>query len=301
VCPLTGEEPRRGVDPSRPAVAVKIENSPQARPQSGLESADVVYEEVVEGGITRFMAIYHCGTHEQIGPVRSARFDDPKLALPFTSLVAASGSNDIVRRELRQQGVVLIENEPEGKEPELYRVPAGVRDIHNLFTDADALFERAVSEGVEPPTPDVFEFGHHEGRGRRVGSLRINFLPTSTIEFRWEKRSWQRYEAGVPFMTKAGDQIGVPNVVVHEVRVDNSKRIFDVAGNPSPDITLIGSGRALLFRNGRMIRGRWSMEEGEAPVYTTRGGDPLVFEKGPIWIELVPSAAGDVKGTFSFE
>ncbi|HEV3471905.1 MAG TPA: DUF3048 domain-containing protein, partial [Actinomycetota bacterium] len=91
-CPLTGKEPRRGIDLDRPAVAVKIENSPQARPQHGLENADLVFEEIVEGGITRFMAIYHCGSSKDAGPVRSARFDDPKLARPFTRVLAFSGS-----------------------------------------------------------------------------------------------------------------------------------------------------------------------------------------------------------------
>src|SRR5918994_7333194 len=71
VCLLTGEDPE--ADLPRPAVAVKIENSPQSRPQAGLGEADVVFEEVVEGGVTRFAAIYHCGSTKKVGPVRSAR------------------------------------------------------------------------------------------------------------------------------------------------------------------------------------------------------------------------------------
>src|SRR5918996_6524394 len=81
-CPLTGEDPAPGVEVGCPAVAVKIENSPSARPQRGLEKADLVFEERVEGGITRFLAIYHCGASTKSGPVRSGRFDDPKIALP---------------------------------------------------------------------------------------------------------------------------------------------------------------------------------------------------------------------------
>src|SRR5687768_5109698 len=75
ICPLTGEDPEEELP--RPAVAVKIENSPQSRPQAGLLEADVVFEEIVEGGVTRFAAIYHCGSSKKVGPVRSARFDDP--------------------------------------------------------------------------------------------------------------------------------------------------------------------------------------------------------------------------------
>ena len=96
-CPLTGEDPGRRVDLTRPAVAIKVENSPQARPQSGLEDADVVFEEIVEGGITRFLVLFHCHDSKQVGPVRSARFDDPKIAKVFTRAIAFSGANAIAR------------------------------------------------------------------------------------------------------------------------------------------------------------------------------------------------------------
>src|SRR5918999_2776448 len=87
---LSGIEPPSGVDPERPAVALKIENSPAARPQSGLENADVVFEERVEGGITRFLAIFHCRDSAHAGPVRSGRFDDPKIVKPITRMLVAN-------------------------------------------------------------------------------------------------------------------------------------------------------------------------------------------------------------------
>src|SRR5918995_7009975 len=129
VCPLTGEDPEP--DLPRPAVAVKIENSPQSRPQSGLGEADVVFEEIVEGGVTRFAAIYHCGSSKKVGPVRSARFDDPRIVGPFTSVLAYSGANGIVEKELQKNDMVLFTEQADAAKV-FFREPEGSQDVHSL-------------------------------------------------------------------------------------------------------------------------------------------------------------------------
>jgi hypothetical protein len=100
-----------------------------------------------------------------------------------------------------------------------------------------------------------------------------------------------------------GKQIAVPNLLVQQVEVNNSPHIVDSAGNASPDISLQKvSGKLLLFRDGKVIKGTWRMGEvGDAPEYLTKSGDPMPFKPGPIWVELVPSQKGDVKGTFAFK
>jgi hypothetical protein len=289
--------PRSRID--RPAVAVKIENSAAARPQSGLERADVVYEEIVEGGITRFMALFHCGQAAKAGPVRSARFDDPKLALPFTRVLAYSGSNSIVEKELNKKNVATFTELSAGDA--FFRVPPGSLDIHSLFTNTEKLRAEAPAK-AKPPEEGIFHFGGVNDRARRARVVRINFNASNTIEYRWKKGLWRRYEGGGPFMAASGKQIAVPNLVVQEVRVDNSPKIVDPAGNPSPDIRLLGTGKALLFRDGRVVKGTWRIKkEGRAPVFRTRSGDRFSFGRGPIWIELVPSRKGQVKGSFSFK
>jgi hypothetical protein len=300
-CPLTGEAPPKGVDLSRPAIALKIENSPAARPQAGLEHADVVFEEVVEGGITRFMALYHCGGTEIAGPVRSARFDDPKIAKPFSRLIAFSGANGIVKAELQAQGMVLVEELT--SPPGLFREPPGVLQVHNLFADTEKLRKTAEAENVKPPKDGVFTFEEDlEAKSKKARLVRVNFLSASTIEYRWKGGEWKRSEAGAPFMTVDGDQLSVPNVLIQEVDVNNSPTIRDSAGNASPDIALVGEGKALLFRGGRVVKGTWEIKkEGAPPVYRTKAGDEMPFAPGRIIIELVPSQKGSVKGTFSFQ
>ena len=299
-CPLTGTDIPGSVDVDRPAVAVKIENSVSARPQTGLEDADLVYEEIVEGGMTRFMAIYHCGENDHAGPVRSARFDDPKLASPFTKIIAFSGANAIVEAELAARNMAALD---ENSGPAFFRDPPGSLDVHTLFVNSETVTDLAPKKAQKPPSVQVFSFGEEvPADARAAKKLSLNFTASIVLEWRWKGGAWKRWESAQPFMSSAGKQIGAPNVLVQQVRVDNSNHIVDSAGNPSPDISLKGTGKAVLFRDGKAIVGKWSIKkEGAPPVFQTKAGDPMPFAPGRIWIELVPSKAGAVKGSFSFK
>jgi Protein of unknown function (DUF3048) N-terminal domain/Protein of unknown function (DUF3048) C-terminal domain len=301
ICPLTGEDPPKGVNPARPAVALKIENSPDSRPQTGLDRADIVYEEIVEGGVTRFMAIYHCRDAAEGGPVRSARFDDPKIAKPFTRILAFSGANDIVIKELKKQKLIALD-ELNASGP-LFRVPPGSTDVHSVFADTVQLRKLGARRGkdkVGPPESSFFEFGDLPAGGKKVKSVALHFNPGNEITWQWKGNKWVRFEAGVPFDSSRGEQIGTPNLLVQEVDVNNSKSITDVAGNPSPDIDLAGKGRAFLFRDGRLVSGKWKADKDGVPSFETKSGEPFTFEVGSTWIELVPSKKGNVKGSIEF-
>ena len=283
----------------RAAVAIKVENSSAARPQSGLEDAEVVYEEIVEGGITRFMAIYHCTDSGKVGPVRSARFDDPKIAKPFTRVLAFSGGNAIVERELNDRNMIPLQENDAGAA--LYRVPPGVLEIHNLYSDTKKLRKLSAVKKARGPKQGVFEFGPLPASAKRARRVALNFTASNTIEYRWKGGSWKRYEAGSSFQSATGGQIAVPNVLIQKVNVSNSPRITDSAGNPSPDIQLHGKGKALLFRDGKVVSGTWEIErEGAPAVFTTKDGEPFTFATGPIWVELVPSPRGQVKGNVEY-
>ena len=300
ICPLTGEEEEATLV-DRPAVAVKVENSPEARPQSGLENADIVIEEIVEGGITRFMAIFHCNDAKMLGPVRSARFDDANIMKPFTRAMAYAGSNDFVDEELARNDVIsILENDSDA----LFREPPGSTDVHSLFTKTTAI--RSEIEKEELATPETAFLKHGElpegVKGKKTKTVTINFNASNTIEYRWSGKGWKRWEAGVPFESATGGQIETPNVLIQEVEVNNSKKIFDTVGNPSPEISLSGTGKAVLFRDGVAISGEWTTPQpGEAPTFKTKSGDEFTFAVGQIWWELVPSDKGDVKGSFSFK
>jgi Protein of unknown function (DUF3048) N-terminal domain/Protein of unknown function (DUF3048) C-terminal domain len=301
ICPLTGEEPSGGVDATRPAIAVKVENSPESRPQSGLEDADLVIEEIVEGGITRFMTIFQCNDAKHLGPVRSARFDDANIMKPFTRAMAYAGSNDIVDKELAKNDVIsILENESSA----LFRDPPGSTDVHSLFTKTKSIRAEIEKEELASPEEGIFQHGElpDSVKGKKTKRVTINFNASNTIEYKWSPKGWQRFEAGLPFMSATGGQITTPNLLIQEVEVNNSKSIFDTAGNPSPEINLGGSGKAVLFRDGVAIVGEWTTPQpGEAPTFKSKNGEEFVFAPGQIWWELVPSKTGEVKGSFSFK
>ncbi|MBA3432442.1 MAG: DUF3048 domain-containing protein [Actinobacteria bacterium] len=300
-CPLSGAAPARESLIDRPAVAVKIENASVAYPLSGLEDAEVVYEELIEGGVTRFMAIYHCTDSTKAGPVRSARIVDPAIVSPFTKILAYSGQNAPVLDALREAGIVRLEEQeaPSG----LRRIAReGVTTEHTLYADTGVLRKAGVKRYDKAPSGDLFEFGKLEGPTKKADTLSLHFTSSGEVGYEWTDGAYRRFERGEPFVNEAGDQISVDNVLIEEHEVNFSDKIVDVAGNPSTEIgDVTGTGRAVLFRNGRAVVGEWTRKSEEDPVtFSTRSGDAMVFEKGSIWIELLPSDSGDIKGSFSY-
>jgi hypothetical protein len=300
-CPLTGIEPKREELIDRPAVAVKVENAPIAYPLSGLEDAEVVYEELVEGGSTRFLSIYHCTDSAKVGPVRSARAVDPAIISPITHILAYSGQNDIVLAALEDAGIVRLDED--SANGGLVRIPReGLTLEHTLYADTPVLRRLGNKEFDESPPEDLFAFGDLEGKTRPATSVEITFSGASIVRYEWDGDRWLRYQGDTAFMTEGGDQVAVDNVLIQEHDVNLSDTIFDSVGNPSTEIgNETGSGRAVLFRDGRAIVGTWSRESIDDPVvFETKAGDDMVFAEGSIWVHLVPSKAGEVQGSFDY-
>jgi Protein of unknown function (DUF3048) N-terminal domain/Protein of unknown function (DUF3048) C-terminal domain len=301
-CPLTGKKPKSEKLLHRPAVAVKVENNPLAYPLSGLEKADLVFEEEVEGGLSRFMAIYGCSDSAKVGPVRSARVVDPDIMRPITRILADAGSNAIVDKALAKAHITVIDELNAGSA--MRRVArAGISSEHTLYANTVALRKLGKKHFDRPPPANIFMFGDlQKDVSKKASSVTINFSSGNVAGYRWAKGRWQRLQGGTPMMAESGHQIAVDNVLIEEHKVNYSKKITDVLGNPSTEIAdVTGSGRAVLFRDGRAIKGRWSRKSRVEPVhFATRSGDEMQLKPGTVWIELVPSSKGDVKGSFSF-
>jgi hypothetical protein len=301
LCPLSGLAAPSAAHAARPAVAVKVENNKAAYPLSGLEDAEVVYEEQVEGGMTRFMAIFHCNDSPKIGPVRSAREVDPAIMTPATRILASAGGNDIVRDVLSESGVVLIDEDDAGRG--LRRVDRpGIGYEHTLYGSTTFLRRLGARRFSEPPPAGIFKFGAMEGAWKPAHRLTVNFGLATSITYTWADGRWLRGEHGAGFVVESGEQIAVDNMVIEEHDVNNSTRIFDVAGNPSIEIAdVTGSGRALVFRDGSVIVGRWVRKAATDKVtYETLAGREIALSPGTTWIELLPSNRGDVKGSFGY-
>jgi hypothetical protein len=302
VCALTGRKPASDKLLSRPAVAVKVENNPLAYPLSGLEKADLVFEEEVEGGLSRFMAIYDCSDSSKVGPVRSARVVDPDIMRPVTQILADAGSNAIVDKVLAKAHIAVIDELNAGSA--MRRVArTGISSEHTLYANTVALRKLGRKHYKKPPPDNIFKFGDlQKDASKKATSITINFSSGNVAGYKWAKGRWQRLQGGTPMMAESGHQLAVDNVLIEEHKVNYSKKITDVLGNPSTEIANVtGSGRAVLFRDGRAIKGEWSRKSATEPVhFATRSGDEMQLKPGTVWIELVPGPKGDVKGSFSF-
>ena len=302
-CPLTGAEPKNTDLIDRPAVAIKVENAQVAYPLSGLQDADLVYEELVEGGVTRFMAIYHCNDAEKIGPVRSARAVDPGIMQPITSILAYSGQNAPVLDALKEANIVRIdESNAKGS---MTRVPReGLTSEHTLYASSEEVRAIGQEQYEDPPPEEVFKFGDVEGDTKRAKTVDITFSDLTQIRYLYDGDGYERFQpTEQPFELEEGGQLSVENVLVEEHEVNNSKTIKDVNGNPSTEIAdETGSGPATLFRDGQAISGTWTRKSLDDLVsFETDSGDEMVFAPGSVWIHLLPGKGGELTGSFDFE
>lgn len=299
-CPLTSREPASESRVDRPAVAIKIENNPVAYPLSGLENAEVVYEEPVEGGLTRFMAIFHCTDSSKAGPVRSARIVDPPIMLPYTRILGAAGGNDIVIGALNDADVITID-ETKARSAMTRVDRPGITSEHTLYANTASIRKIGRRQYDDAPPDDLFEFGDLQGVGRRARTVTLTFSAGSIVTYAWNGHRWGRSDGDAPLANEAGEQVQVDNVIIEEHTINYSDRLGDVLGTPSPEIEdVTGSGRAFLFRDGRVFVGKWTRESEDDPVrFETSKGDAFVLHEGSTWIELLPDKQGDLKGAFT--
>lgn len=299
-CPLSGVEPAKTSALDRPAVAVKVENASIAYPLKGLETAEIVYEELVEGGITRFLAMYHCTDAELAGPIRSARVVDPAIMTPTTYILAFSGANDHVFGRLDEAGIVQIEENAAGEA--MQRVETGDSFEHTLFANTAAVRKLAREQYNEPPPDDVYEFGDlPDGKFKKANEITLVFSGGTTVSYKFDTGKYYRYQAGEPFMADTGGQIAVDNVLVemHTVDLTGPTDVAGSAGTEIADVT--GSGKAVLFRDGVAIKGNWVREAIEDPVrFQTKAGEAMILKPGTTWIALLPNDKGEAKGSFDF-
>jgi hypothetical protein len=297
ICPLTGATATDD-EASRPAVAVKIENSPAAYPLSGLGEAEVVFEELVEGGMTRFMAIYHCTDTKKAGPVRSARIVDPPIMSPITRILAAAGGNAIVRKALDKANIVTIDEDTKGGALRRISRP-GITSEHTLYGDTEKVRTIGSKKFDDLPQEGIFSFGDIPSGGEKAKSVTLFFSQADPIVYDWTGSAWQRSQHGEAFQVE-GPKVTMDNVIIELHKINYSKKIVDPVGNPSIEIAdPIGSGDALVFRDGRVFEATWSRKAvTDRVVYETKDGEEIALKEGTTWIALLPNSKGQVKGSF---
>ncbi len=277
--PLTGQYGPALVD--RPALAVKVDNLDQARPQIGLNLTDVVYEEVVEGNLTRLIAVYHSQSPAVVGPVRSVRTSDLDVLAAYNNpLLAASGANTKVLRFLEAAPIVNVD----ALEVDEYWRSSARRAPHNLMTSPAGLWTHA-PDGAGPP-PVMFATSTTPTRGvPRPGGVAIDF-GQATVGWSWSAADevWRRTQNGAAHVDSAGRPIGAENVVILVVNYLSSP-----ADAQSPEAQTVGRGSAVYFIDGERLGGFWQRDNATDPIeLVNAAGEPVVLRPGQTWVELAP-------------
>ena len=287
LCPLTGTPVKDWQNAHRVALAVKIDNIDLARPQSGVDKADVVVEELVEGGLTRLFAVFQCDSATNLGPIRSARSSDADLlALLHGSVFGYSGANPAALPPIRAHGnTVMI---PYDDMPAYFHRSSARPAPHNVYSDTKTILNAGLSrrKNLTAPKP-LFSYGDAPASARPATNATMSW-PEASAGWRWNGSSWVRTQNGTPDVMTDGTRVKADNVVIMQIRI-GSTGIRDVAGNASPlDIT-VGSGKVWILRDGKWIVGTWKRPGiGSSLRFVDATGAPILLHPGHTWIELLP-------------
>ena len=297
---VTAEVPPMAVQPLRgtqvspetiagPALAAKIDNHVGARPQVGLDRTDIVFEELVEGGLTRYVAVRFSDVPAEIGPVRSIRPMDPDIVSPFGGLIAYSGG--------QQRFVDMMLNAPVhnaihgGADDQfMYRTRSKAAP-HNVIVRAPEL--RAAYADIPPPAQQ-FAYSQRSqtasaaAYGNPAAGLDLFFSAKEGRTWRWDAASgrYLRSQNGAPDMDSAGGQLAATNVVALSVGIDWT--YGDI-----PKTVMVGSGPAWVATGGKVVQVTWTKTSRDAPIQlTNQYGTPVYLAPWNTWVELVPNARG---------
>jgi hypothetical protein len=287
--PLTGVPLDGEPALDRPALMVKLDNHPQARPQIGLNQADQGIELLVEG-ITRLALVFHTSDSDPVGPVRSGRSSDPDLAANYgMPLFAWSGGNATVRAEVRQgeiDGKLYDVGIDQGVGEWFRDSTRGVDYEHTLFSSTPSLFAAAPEE-LGPP-PQIFDYRYGDSplspSAQPIPGVQIDWRGGVTVNWVWsdEHQGWLRFQRGTPHVDVDGIQVAPPNVVILTTPYGTS-----AASAGSPQALTVGEGDALVLTDGHAIEGRWSRPEALVPWQVSDlDGDPIGLTPGQTWIGL---------------
>ena len=293
--PLTGA-PLDGVDgiPDRPALAVKMPNNQKALPQTGLNEADIVFEEIINDGLTRFISVFHSQGSDPVGPIRSGRAQDVDILTNLDSpLFAWSGGNPGVERVINNSSLVSL-NYVRGFADAYYRRDGRGGSPHNLFSSTDTLWDLTPEEFSVPPQIFSYMLPGETAVGDPASIIEIEL---DSILARWDYDSasgrYLRSQYGEPHMTELTGQAWADNVVV--LLVEYRRSPID---SKSPEAITVGSGQALIFTDGVVQVGSWQRSSNSDMwnLYTDETlSEPIGLSDGRTWVELPRNDSENVR------
>jgi hypothetical protein len=277
---------RVGVD--GPILAVKIDDTSLARPQIGVEEADLVYIEQVEGGLTRLAAIFASVIPQNIGPVRSARISDIDILSQYGKVIFAySGAQRAMLSVIANSN--LWDYGAQRQSPTIYTRDASRSAPYNMVLRADLLLEKAIKDqrDIAVSKSVGWSFGEAPVGGVAIDSVKVRW-PASKYEATWSKseKRWLLSNSGVANVAASGKQLGATTFVIQDVEMSNSiYRSSD--GGYTPLSETVGTGTGYILRDGRSFKANWSRPSAETGTsWTLADGSEIKFAPGSIWVAL---------------
>ncbi|HLR79266.1 MAG TPA: DUF3048 domain-containing protein [Bacillota bacterium] len=290
--PLTGEKTKENVD--HRVVGVMVNNHPKARPQSGLSKADIVFEMLVEGDITRFLALYHSEEPKVVGPVRSAREYYFDLADGYDALYVYHGAADFVNDMIEDRGFDHLNGSKFDDDGNLFKRESFRNSPHNSYLQFKAVTEVAEEEGYDvektiDPLPFLSRDELDSLPGESAEQIEIHYTMggSDAVVYNYDESTemYTRANNGEETVEyDSHDPIEVDNVFVieahHEVMDDEGRRTID----------LESGGNAYLIQKGKVNTVQWERQDGK--LIPVKDGDPLGFVPGKTWVNVVPANPG---------
>src|SRR5664280_1429725 len=291
-CPLTGAPAPGGTVPARPALAIKIGNYPDDRPSSGLNQADVVFEEPVEGAITRIVAVFQCQGASLVGDLRSARQPDAGILSQLSNplFVHAGGINPVIA--LLAASPLIDKNLYSGANGSAIIQKSGRVAPYSTFTATAPVWALAPADS-SPPAP-VFTYSATPPPGAVAGSgvgVHVPFSTEADVTWTWNAvtGTYLRAYSGAPDKLLDGKQTAATNVVIMTVQTTIGPWYENTEGGKEVEVTAAGSGPLVVLRDGVAITGTWSRSSLTQPAtLTASNGTPITLHPGNTWEELAP-------------
>jgi hypothetical protein len=298
----------------RRVIAVKIDNHWNARPQSGIDQADAVYELLVEGGLTRFIALFHHSDTEYLGPIRSGRPTDPTLVKYLGAPLQISGAQPWISSVIAGYGVKLLGDNGNTT----FRI--GSRSApHNLYGSTVLMREEADRRGYadEAPAAPIFNFGEPTEGTPGATDITLDWSDRPEVRWEWTGTEYVRFNGDIPHnwlalpsddeddstetsTTEDGSAEETPEVLEHQIATDTIVVVTATkywassssgAGSAVPALDTVGSGDAYVFYGGVVVEGSWQRDSvDERFELTLDDGSPIVIPAGRLWISVFPNS-----------
>jgi hypothetical protein len=286
--PLTGS-PVNGPTPTHPVMVTKIDNTANSQPQLGLRSADLITEELVEGGMTRLAVFFYRHLPPVAGPVRSMRASDIGIVKPAHAVIVASGAAPPTLKRLTAAKVTYFQEGAPGYYREHTR-----RAPYNLMVTMPKLAATLRKKAVVPASYLPWGTEKDFTGSRPATTVNAIFSRSHTTVWRYQGGKYHNANS----FAAAGNQFVPDSLLVVRVRLGDAG-YRDPAGNPVPETIYRGRGQFLLFHHGQVVRGTWAKKSKSTPISLRTPAGALKVPAGHVWVELVPDQKGGGAVTYT--